>query len=424
MEKKKFRGYIIAVALFVFIFINMGGVGCLSVFMPSIIAETGYSTPQISLMFTFAGVASALCGLFVTPTALKKLGPKKCMLVATICTAVSLFGYGRTSSLAVLYACAALGGFAIGIGFFAACGSMISNWFFDKKLSIIGAISAASGLGGTVFKSLSGYAITALGYRTAYVFISLAALVVGIIIQLIVRDHPSELGQTALGAEHMDMQAAGDAGSGAELPGLTFKEALKTPSFYLVFFGGALGIIAYMGMSMYMVTLLATNYGMPLTSAANYNALFQFAVMVAVFFSGKIAEKIGIKGYVLYVGIAMSAGLLLIVLFGASIIGIPIVLVIAAILVGVGGSHQSSDSSILAQSCFGAKDFATIQAYLIGGVNAGSALTAIVATPFIGADGSMLPCFRVFFVLSVLWMVMVLIGSILAPYKNGKSAAK
>lgn len=417
MENKKFRGYIIAVALFVFIFVNMGGVGCLSVFMPSIVAETGYSTTQISLMFTFAGVASALCGLLITPTVLKKLGPKKCMLIATICTALSLFLYGRTSSLAVFYFAAALGGFAIGIGYFAACGSMIGNWFFDKRLSIIGAISAASGLGGTVFKSLSGYAITAFGYRTAYVFIALSTLVVGLIVQLIVRDHPSELGQTALGAEKMDLQSSGSAGS-AELPGLSFKEALKTPSFYLIFFGGALGIIAYMGMSMYMVTLLATNYGMSLTSAANYNALFQFAVMVAVFFSGRIAEKIGIRGYILYVGIAMSAGLLLIVLFGSSIIGAPVALIAAAVLVGVGGSHQSSDSSILAQSCFGAKDFATIQAYLIGGVNAGSALTAIVAAPFIGADGSMLPCFRVFFVLSVVWMIMMFVGSVLAPYKE------
>lgn len=93
MENKKFRGYIIAVALFVFIFVNMGGVGCLSVFMPSIVAETGYSTTQISLMFTFAGVASALCGLLITPTVLKKLGPKKCMLIATICTALSLSTY-------------------------------------------------------------------------------------------------------------------------------------------------------------------------------------------------------------------------------------------------------------------------------------------------------------------------------------------
>ena len=171
---------------------------------------------------------------------------------------------------------------------------------------------------------------------------------------------------------------------------------------------------------MYLMTLLSSNYGLPLDVATRYDALLRVCIAAFLFIGGKLADRYGIRKYVFLVGILLSAGLLIIVLTGSTLIALPVLLVLVMIIISVGGSHGNANNQLIANSVFGRKDFTTIQAYLVSGGNTGIALSAIVAGPFIGADGSTLGCFRLFFVCSVLWLVLIQIGIGRSPYMKEK----
>ncbi len=417
MKKEKFSGYWMAVMCFIFIFINMGALNSLGVFMPSLVRETGYTTAQISLMFTFAGVAAVVTGMTVTPIALRKLGEKNCMLISTVLTAAHALIYSFTDSLWVLYLGATIAGVSIGIGIYAACCAIIGHWFVKNRLMMLSIVSAGSGIGSAVMNMFSGAAIVAIGYRHTYQVLAAMVLVVGLVIWFAIRNRPENMGQKALGAGEITPTETPKA---APSTGLTFREALKTPSFYLIFLAGALGSIAWTGVNMYLVTLLSSNYGLGVNVATRYDAVLRVGVAVFLAVGGKIVEKRGIKFYVLLIGLALSSGLLTILLTGNTIITMPVLLVAVMIVLALGGTHGNANAQMLANSVFGHKDFTTIQAYLVAGANIGLATAALLAAPWIGEDGSTLGCFRLFFICSVLWLVLAFVGILLSPYLKKK----
>ena len=199
MKEKKFSGYLMAVLCFAFIFVNMGCLNSLGVFSPSLVQETEYSRYQISLMFTFAGASAALTGMFITPKALKKLGEKKCMLFATILTAAHFLVYSSVSRLFLLYIGAVMGGMAIGIGLYAACCAIVGHWFIKNRLVMLSIVSAGSPIGSAFINMFAGRSIMSVGYRNTYRILAVFALVVGIVIILLVRNRPEDMGQSPLG---------------------------------------------------------------------------------------------------------------------------------------------------------------------------------------------------------------------------------
>ncbi len=403
-----------ALLCFIFIFINMGTLNSLGVFMPSLVKETGYTTAQISLMFTFAGVGAALTGMTITPHALKKIGEKNCMLCTVMLTACHLLIYSFTSQLAVLYLGALIAGIAIGIGLYAACSAIIGNWFIKNRLTVLSIISAGSGTGSAFINMFSGQSIVAIGYRSTYRILAIMVIAVGLVIYFLIKNKPEDIGQNALQDDVMaEMQ-----GDKAEADGITIKEALKGPSFYMLFAAAVLGSVAWTGINMYLITLISSNYGMPVNVATRYDALLRICVVVFLLVGGRIVEKIGIRAYVLFVGICMSVGITIIVLTGSSLIGIPVLLAAVMIMISVGGSHGNANNQMLANNVFGRKDFRTIQAYLVSGGNTGIALSAILARPWIGDDGSTLGCFKLFLICTLVWLILVLMAIRMTPYKK------
>ena len=98
-------------------------------------------------------------------------------------------------------------------------------------------------------------------------------------------------------------------------------------------------------------------------------------------------------------------------------------MILALVLMATGASNSSANAQILANGIFGPKDFSTIQSYLIPGLNIGLAASAVVAAPFVGPDGSLLGCFKLFLYCAIGWMVLALIAAWISPYK-GKKANK
>ena len=398
---------------FIQIFVHMGTLNTLGVFMPIIAEENGFTTTQVSFLFSFAGAGAALTGMFITPHLLKKLGPRLCMMFSTIVTVGHLIWYSLAHNLWEMYIDATLAGFAIGIGLYAATGTVVGAWFIRNRLTMLGIISASSGLGSAVFNSLSGTLISNIGYRHSYLVLAAVVLAFGVLIQIFVRNRPEEVGQEPL--RPLDDVKEDKP---KELSGLTLKEAIRTPAFYLLFIGGIFGAVSWTGVNMYIVTLLRNNYGLPITSASMFDAVLRICIMLALIFSGKIAEKLKPKLYIIYVGVFFIAGVLILILTRSVIVTMSLLLIVSMILMAAGASNSNANAQILANGIFGPKDFTAIQSYLIPGMNVGLAISAFVAAPFVGSDGSVVGCFVLFACCAVVWMVLAFISAAVSPYKS------
>lgn len=242
-------------------------------------------------------------------------------------------------------------------------------------------------------------------------------LVVGFALQIGLRSRPSDVGQEALGAE---LAAEASSTQKDTLPGVTFSQAKRSPSFYLVFAAGIFGNIAWTAVNMYVVTLLRSNYGLGLDVSSRYDAVLRGCMAIALIFSGKIAEKLGTRGYILYSALTLGSGALIILLTKSSIITMPVLLVITLMLLSVGGAQGSANGQILANGIFGPRDFPTIQSYLLAGLNVGLASSAFVAAPFVSDTGSVLNCFALSLFCTIMWAILSLTGAALSPYKKKK----
>lgn len=418
--KEKFSGYRVAVATAMYLFVAMGGLGILSIFIPSLCAENGFTLDQISVMSSCAGLGSTLIGMFVTPTLLKKFQPRGCMIIASVLICGHLLWYSFATKLWELYVAATLGGFAIGIGTMAAAGALISNWFVEKRAQVTGIVMACSNLGGAAFQAVCGSLIDSMGYRMTYRVVVAFIFVVAVIAMAMIRNKPEDVGEKPLGFETLGQTAAT---AGAELPGLTAKEAMKTASFWFAFAGICIGTLTYMSCLTYFVTVLTgEGYGMTTASASIYAAALGLVAAGVLMLNGKIQGKLGYARYIGFGGIVTAIGALVFGLTGPALASMPWLIIIAIVCLSVGASRRSADAQTATAICYGLKDFATIQAYFTASATAGTILMAFVTSAMISAGLNTDSFYVVYAVLALVSMACLIAAGITSPMKKAAEA--
>ncbi len=418
--KTKFSGYRIAAAAFVWLFIAMGALSGLAVFMPSICAENGFTVPQVSIMFTCAGLTGALSGMFIMPTALKRIAPKGCIFLSYLILIGHMLWYSFATHLWELYVAACIGGVAVGMGTMAAAGALVANWFIDKRAQMTGIVMAGAGFGGAVLQAVSGALIDAVGYRMTYRIIVAAIAVIGAVVLVIIHNRPEDVGEKPLGYDNV---SKGGAAEQVELPGVTAKEAIKTPSFWMAFAGIALGTLAYMSYMSYVVTLLTSEgYGLATGRASVYSAVLGLAGAVYMLVNGRLVEKLGFTKYVLFGGMIGIVGALIFGCSGTALANMSWLILIAVVLMSFANSRQTADAQTATAACFGLKDFNSIQAYFAAAANLGSMFMAFVVGGLLGAGFSLANCYVAFAAISAASMILLFLAGKLSPLNKAKRA--
>lgn len=422
MEKKKFSGYRIAVVAAITLFVLLGSISTIGVMMTSIAEHVGATVGQVGIMYTYAGVSGAVVALFIAPTALKKLTPRWCLMLGTLLITGHIMWYGFASHMWEYYAAATIGGIGIGVGTSAAMVALLGEWFITSRGSVIGIVVGVSSFGGAFFQWLCGQLTAAVDYQFAYRIVSLSVLVVaGLLNLLFLRNKPADVGEEPLGIETLSASGENSKRDAVELPGLTKAEALKTPAFYLVFAGVLLAFIGAGGYASYIATLLKTEaYGMSVTSAANYSSLLLVIGAVATILGGRISDKMGNKVYLIYMAVASSCGLLIIILSGNSIVSMPALLILSVFLAALAIPNKQAMGPTVCTETFGYKDFAAIQVLLVAASQIGSAIMPLLVSALLNKGIDLANCFWIFLVCTVAGMVLCLLGMSMSPLKKNR----
>ena len=223
----------IAGALFVTLFLLWGsGYNTFGVFFPPLLKEFHGTHASISLCATaivlFTGAAAPVAGWLI-----KVVDVRAVMGAGATLAGVSLLGISRASSFNHLLGWYVLLGVGLGGSTMVPASLILTNWFKERRGTVLGVATAGMELGGVIMTLLSARLISTNGWRTAYVVLALPVfLIVLPLVIMVIRARPE-----TFGAEFADGESGPTVSSNppiAPQEGLEVREAFRKRSFWLL----------------------------------------------------------------------------------------------------------------------------------------------------------------------------------------------
>lgn len=257
-KQRLFYGWYIVAACFLLCLLFAGaGFYSFSIFIRPIENEFGWDRAAISLTMSIYLIVGGFAGPPLGRL-IQRFGPKRVMRICAVLAGACFLLVSQTRSLWYFYTVYALLATAVcGIGVIPVS-SLLSNWFDKRRGTAIGFALVGISAGGFLLAPGVGLITAAYGWKTAFWVMGLLVWAVGVpIIQLVIKDHPAEMGLRPDNQPepHPD-PAAGAAAADALFNGWTAESALRSRSFWLIFGAFLLAPMAQMGVLQHQVPLL------------------------------------------------------------------------------------------------------------------------------------------------------------------------
>ncbi|MFM7706989.1 MAG: nitrate/nitrite transporter [Gammaproteobacteria bacterium] len=247
----------------------------------------GAAPPVILLIATLGAFGLAAVLVVALGSLLPQLGRAPAIAVAAALALAFLWKfYGSWSgdALRQLYAIHML--FALALS---AAGSMtviflVSSWFVKHRGLAIGIALIGTSLGSAVFPLVNPPLIEAFGWRQAFTWNAAMPVVLLVLVALAIKGTPAQAGYRAVG------QSA--AVADLKQHGLTFKEALRTRTFWAIAVSGFLAYYSIFSFVQHFVLHLNKGFAYTLADAGKMMFLFSLVAMTAKFAIGWLADHI------------------------------------------------------------------------------------------------------------------------------------
>ncbi len=286
---KFFYGWMIAVSAMLVLFVTNGLIiSGIRVFDTSLLETFGWSRGALTfrdfLTFAIAGSLGPFAGALAD-----RFGVKRLMYFGATLLVVLLFAYSRLQSTAGLYAIHV--GFAIVL---VSCGLivsilLVSRWFVTKRGTAIGLAVVGTSLGGMLFPQLGTWLIQNYGWRQAFVYEAMVPVLLILVIAIVVREFPADKSLTALGAS----RTSADSPS-IQQQGLSYGEALRTPTFWALAFAAGTTFYAIMAAVAHLF-LYGTDLGFSPQKAGSVLGLAFGMALIGKFSFGMLADQLNQK---------------------------------------------------------------------------------------------------------------------------------
>ncbi len=275
-----------------------------SVFVGPISADLGVTPASVATAYAAATLVAAF-GLPFAGRLTDRYGPRRMMLTVGLLLGLACLFFGAAANLVMLGLGFAMLRFLGQGATMLNCSNLVSQWF-DRKRGFAMSLMALGFAGSiAVHPPLGQWLIDNYGWRFAWVVLGLLtwALVLPVF-WLIVHDKPEPLGLDPDGA------ASGPkAGPKGEIPGLTLKEALRTPTFYIVLAGMFSISMLVTVLHFYQVTVF-TRAGLDAADAALVFPIAAAVMVAAMPLVGRLMDRIRTR-FAFAMALCVQAGSLL-----------------------------------------------------------------------------------------------------------------
>ena len=241
----------------------------LSLWMPILQQNFGWTTTQLSWAFTLTRVEGTVMGP-IAGWGVDKLGPRKMVVIGLLVFAAGFIFFSRTANLWMFYVSFIVVSLGAGLGSWLPANTALNNWFRARRSTAMSIPMLGFGLGGVVIVPLMAWAMgwdarTAteipgrLGWQNTALVVGCVGLVASVPLALLVRNRPEDHGQHPDGIDPETVTDTGprqSANGGAVAPDYTWQEAVRSRAFWLITMGHAsssiiiISVMTYLGLVM------------------------------------------------------------------------------------------------------------------------------------------------------------------------------
>ena len=206
-------------------------------------------------------------------------------------------------------------------------------------------VTAGNNFGGLTMVPLAAAIIALAGWRWGFVSLGLIALLLAVMVLLVVRENPPDAGQE---------DGRPTATRGPQLSGIMSREALHSPSFYLITVGITFGAFTYSVILTQLIPHLE-NEGFNRGAAAGALTLLAAFGLAGKLIFGFASERITARRSLIVSLTVQAAGLLLFIFAGGSWL-----VWVAVVVFGLGFGGMGALNALIVAEAFGRRAFGSI----------------------------------------------------------------
>lgn len=353
--------------------------------------------------FSLSGSIRSLVGMgstLLSGILIMRLGYRFSLTACLLLTAGAYTVFGLADSFYMLLIGDILVGLTVGLCSSSGVGAprVISAWFYKHRGTVLGVVTSATGLGGSVLSILQNAMIQNVSWRWS--FFSVAILVFGcaVMMALLMRDHPNKMGLKPHGEgeiiEHKKGKHHARLWEGHSMP-----ELYKKPAFYMMIlctFLSCLGVyLMFSNLSPHL-----QGQGLTSTEANSIHGMQLFFLAITKLLVGVLCDRLGPKTTTLICLSFAVAGLFLL-----NIATTFSMAVIAAAVFSVGVPLTGVTVPLLAPDLFGYRSQGHYIGIFMAMISASSILSGIISNSIFDAVGSYHPVIYIAIGLCVLCLI-------------------
>jgi MFS family permease len=286
-------GWVVAGVTFLTMLVTAGAMGAPGVFIVPLEQEFGWDRAEIgsalAIRFALFGLMGPFAAVFMNWYGVRR--------IAVVALTVIVAGFILSLGMSQLWQLIFLWGIVIGIGTGLTAmvlGATVSaRWFSQKRGLVMGLLAASSATGQLVFLPLIASLTENFGWRTALGMVCGALVLTTAVVLALMRDRPADLGLPAYGdaAVSPAPEMPGSLGAMLISPLVIFREAARTPVFWVLFATFFICGTSTNGLIQTHFVALCGDYGIAAVSAAGVLAMMGIFDFFGTVGSGWLSDR-------------------------------------------------------------------------------------------------------------------------------------
>jgi len=361
-----FYGWILlaTIGLIYMICVGAGFYG-LSVMMPAMIDDLGWTRAEASAGFSLMAMVLGLSGPLIT-SLMKKIGPRQTIIIGGVVCAISAGILYRYHSLTTYYFATGLLGLGLTMQVVLPGTQLITQWFQQRRAMALGIFMAFGGLGGVIGAPAFTWLIAVFGdWRPVWLAVGAVTLTASVLSAVFIRNSPEDIGQKIDGLSEADVKNnARKKGKAARVYKTkldwTVGEALRDRNCWFVITAGAIAVTGHMIISSQLI-LHARDLGIGAVVAASALGVQGLATTLGRLLAGLLGDNTFEPRTIFIFGISSELlGMLLITSASHSTL-----LYAGVVFFGLGFGLGLVSATTMFANYYGGKNMATLLSYRI-----------------------------------------------------------
>lgn len=333
MSNRKYFYWVIAVIAFLEMGTYGGAINNINNLFVIPVSDTlGITRGTYSLALSCRSLVAILSNL-VMGVFLRRFGYRNSVTVSLAIAAGGFALLATSQNVTMLVLGAVLIGAAEGVCAAGGVARLVGNWFHKHHGLILGVITAATGLGGSVLSIALTALMGAYNWRVAFGFSATCILAVGLLIMILVKDRPESMGLVPYGEGHDIRHKKRTVDD--HWHGYTFAQLKKKPSFYVFLVLTFLSSLCIYSVFSVIVPHFQ-DIGMSKETAAQINSVMLIMLSVGKLLFGFCSDKFGTKPVTLVCLALMILSMFFLSVVDSALVGYITVIVYALALPLVG----------------------------------------------------------------------------------------